>query len=115
VHSRDVLVRELEEFAADRETHGKEVRARQARTAADELKNGAEKVFFERVYYVVGDEPDRYTAYTGSREQIEGELQGYAGHASERKLPEISSALARLAGGAQRVRIGHLVYEVVSV
>lgn len=117
VHKREALIGELEAFATDREHHGKHDRARAARKAAAELGDGAGRVFFERCWYVVGDEPDRYSAYCGTRAEVAEALEEF-GKGSlhlgrEETAREAGRALAALAGNIGRVQVGHLVYEVI--
>lgn len=116
VHERDVLIDELHRFANDRERHGKTERARLARAAAAELDNGADRVFFERCYYVVGS-ADRYTAYTGSRDEIVRELDDYGRGqvhmGAQGRAQEAARALSAIEDGETKIRVGNLVYEVV--
>lgn len=113
----DVLIRELEEFAADRESHGKLERAAAARAAAAKLAAGAPRVFVERTWRVIGDEHDRYSAYVGSREQVVAELHDASeGWSRFGKMPlamDARAAAGRVLAGEKRVQVGHLVYEVV--
>lgn len=117
VAPRDVLIRELEEFATDRESHGKTQRAADARTAAAKLAAGAPRVFVERTWRVIGDQADRYTAYAGSREQVIAELHSASeGWSRFGKMPlamDARAAAGAVLAGDKRVQVGHLMYEVI--
>lgn len=117
VHKREALIGELHAFATDREHHGKHDRASAARKAAAELADGAPRVFFERCWYVVGDEPERYSAHVGTRAEVRAAVEEF-GKGSlhlgrEETAREAGRALAALAGSVSRVQVGHLVYEVI--
>lgn len=119
VHTREALVLELTEFAEDRDSQGKHERAAAARATAAELAAGAEHVLFERVRYQVSSNgPDRYTVYTGSRDEVLGSLRdgalGWAHFGSSRMESQIATAIGAVERGADMVRVGHLVYEIVS-
>jgi hypothetical protein len=117
VAPRELLIAELLDFAADRQSHGKLERAARARMRAAELEAGAARVGFERVWHVVGAEPDRYTLYRGSRndvcEQLEADGLSAVHVGAEEIAREAARALDAVQTGADRARVGHIVYELV--
>jgi hypothetical protein len=115
--ARDVLIAELEEFAAHRGAQGKTDRAGQALAAAEALRGGATGVFFERQWLLVG-EPDRYTMHAGTREDVVVALeslgQGSVDLGAESTARQAARALhAVQEDGETMVRVGATVYEVI--
>lgn len=114
---RDELVRELRQYASDRERHGKIERAENARHAAQLLEDGEESAYFERIFYTVGP-PDRWTVTRGTREDLATELreaaEGWDHFGKPRLAAEARRAVEQLQQGTDTVRAGHIVYEVLA-
>lgn len=110
------LAAELEDFATDRDSHGKHERATAARAAAVQLLAG-HGVLFERVYYAPSVDLDRYSARVGTRDEVIAELHdasdGFA-HLGKDTLAFKARAAAAmiLAGTSRHVRVGHLAWRV---
>lgn len=113
---REQLIAELEESAVDRERVGKHERAALARAAAAKLADGEEVVFYNRCYFEVG-ETRRHGVMRRTRAHLIAELHdastGWAHHGKDLLAFEARAAAGRIAAGADRVEVGHLVYEVV--
>jgi hypothetical protein len=110
------LADELEDFARDRDEHGKIDRARRAREAAGWLRSGAQtEVDFERVTYRVGDY-DRFSILTGDRAEVLAELKetalGWAHQGKSMLALEAAAAHTSIEGGAETARAGDLVFRV---
>jgi hypothetical protein len=112
---RDDLIATLRRFQADRAERHETRRADEAREAADLLEGGAELAYFERIIYVVG-ESDRWSVWSGTREQVVAELSDAAVGWDHQRKPALtlqaSDAVVRVRGGADMARVGHWLYLV---
>ena len=71
--------------------------------------------YFEGVFYEVGDTPDRYGVHRAPTDQLLAELndlgRGHVHDGDTDAAREAAQAIAGLEKGAERVRVGHTVYE----
>lgn len=113
--SLQTLADELEAFARDRDSHGKHDRARGAREAVAALSAGAPSTTFESVTYMIG-EPDRFTAWLGTRDEIVAELHdastGWAHHGKDELAFAARAAAGKITAGETMARVGHIEYRV---
>lgn len=116
VAHRETLVHELRSFADDRAQVGNVERSEDARRAATEIADGADLTFFERIFYVVGGSCDRWTVRRMPRETAIAELRDAAEGWQHQGKPMTAKAALRaaeaVAGGADYVRCGHIVYDI---
>lgn len=113
---REELVAELRQLGDDRGSQGKLERRDEAYQAAARLEDGGDAVDFNRVLYAVGDEGGRWSAFVGTRDEVERELRdgavGFLHLGSPDTAAQARDALERLAAGDEMVRVGSLVYAV---
>jgi hypothetical protein len=110
------LADELEDFARDRDQHGKIQRAERAREAARWLLDGTvTEVDFNGNTWRIG-EADRFSILTGDRAEVLAELKETAlmwNHQGKRELAlDAVAAFNSIEGGAESARAGHLVFRV---
>lgn len=109
------LVGTLRQFQADRAERSETRRASEAQEAADALEGGAEVAYFERIVYAVG-EPDRWSVWSGSREEVLAELgdsaKGWEHQGKTQLAAQARDGVERVGGGADLARVGHWLYVV---
>lgn len=109
------LAGELEEFARDRDSHGKPERAQAARDAAGRLLAG-HAVVFERLTHTPSGHADRTTMFTGTRAEVIADLDatglGWLHGGDEELARAAAAAMADVEAGEGTVRVGWLTWRV---
>jgi len=72
---REELIAELRQLGDDRGSQGKLERRDEAYHAASQLESGGEAADFNRVLYTVGEERGRWSAFVGTKDEVERELR----------------------------------------
>jgi len=113
---RDELVAELRQLGDDRGSQGKLERRDEAYQAAARLEAGGDAVDFNRVLYAVDEDRGRWSAFVGTRDEVERELRegavGFLHLGSPDTAAQAQYALERVERGEEMVRVGSLVYAV---